>query len=80
MIVNADGLKASLMESNERDGPAFKMAKDPRVTSVGRFLRKVGIDELPQLWNVLIGDMALVDLALCHATKMLNVCHGKSVA
>lgn len=60
MIVNADGLKASLMESNERDGPAFKMAKDPRVTSVGRFLRKVGIDELPQLWNVLIGDMALV--------------------
>lgn len=60
MIVDADSQKAALMERNERDGPAFKLSGDPRITSVGRFLRAVGIDELPQLWNVLIGDMALV--------------------
>ncbi len=60
MVVGADGQKAALMESNERDGPAFKMARDPRVTKIGGILRKIGLDELPQLWNVLIGDMALV--------------------
>lgn len=60
MIVNADQEKSRLCDLNERDGPAFKMQNDPRVTKVGRFLRAAAIDELPQLWNVLIGDMALV--------------------
>lgn len=60
MVVNAEELKAILREHNERDGPAFKMARDPRVTRVGKILRSTGLDELPQLWNVLIGDMAIV--------------------
>jgi lipopolysaccharide/colanic/teichoic acid biosynthesis glycosyltransferase len=60
MVVDAEELKAKLQELNERDGPAFKMKNDPRVTSIGKFLRKTGVDELPQLWNVLVGHMALV--------------------
>ena len=60
MVVDAEELKATLHDLNERDGPAFKIKNDPRVTSVGEFLRKTGIDELPQLWNVLIGNMAIV--------------------
>lgn len=60
MVVNAEDLKSRLQESNERDGPAFKMKYDPRVTRVGRILRKVGFDELPQLVNVLRGEMSLV--------------------
>ncbi len=60
MVVHAEELKAKLRESNERDGPAFKMKYDPRVTRVGKFLRATGLDELPQLWNVLKGDMAIV--------------------
>lgn len=60
MVQNAEDLKASLREKNERDGPAFKMISDPRITRVGRFLRSTGLDELPQLVNVLVGDMALV--------------------
>lgn len=60
MVQDAEILKADLVERNERDGPAFKIDNDPRVTWVGRFLRNTGIDELPQLYNVLIGDMSLV--------------------
>jgi lipopolysaccharide/colanic/teichoic acid biosynthesis glycosyltransferase len=60
MIVGAEELKQDLMSQNEATGPVFKMKKDPRVTTVGRFLRKTSIDELPQLWNVLKGDMTLV--------------------
>jgi lipopolysaccharide/colanic/teichoic acid biosynthesis glycosyltransferase len=60
MVVDAEELKSVLQELNERDGPAFKMKTDPRVTKVGRFLRATGIDELPQLWNVLKGQMAVV--------------------
>ena len=60
MYTNADAIKASLMDRNEMDGPVFKMKNDPRVTKVGRFIRKTSIDELPQLWHVLRGEMSLV--------------------
>ena len=60
MVSNAEALKAGLLEQNERSGPAFKLRNDPRVTRVGRFLRKYSIDELPQLVNVLRGEMSLV--------------------
>jgi lipopolysaccharide/colanic/teichoic acid biosynthesis glycosyltransferase len=60
MHPDAERRKSLLRAFSEQDGPAFKMKKDPRVTTVGRFLRSTSIDELPQLWNVLIGDMTLV--------------------
>jgi exopolysaccharide biosynthesis polyprenyl glycosylphosphotransferase len=60
MVSNADDLKDRLRQSNERSGPIFKIAADPRITAVGRFLRRYSLDELPQLWNVLKGHMSLV--------------------
>ena len=60
MVSNAEALKASLAAQNEQAGPVFKMKRDPRVTPLGRILRKYSIDELPQLVNVLRGDMTLV--------------------
>jgi len=60
MVNNAEGLLASLLDQNETSGALFKMKDDPRVTKVGRFIRKTSIDELPQLWNVLKGEMSLV--------------------
>ena len=60
MVVNAEELKDKLKNNNEMSGPMFKMKNDPRVTKIGRFIRKTSIDELPQLINVLKGEMNLV--------------------
>ncbi|WP_370649800.1 sugar transferase [uncultured Clostridium sp.] len=60
MVVNAEELKQDLVSKNEMSEPMFKMKCDPRVTRIGKFIRKTSIDELPQLWNVLKGEMSLV--------------------
>jgi lipopolysaccharide/colanic/teichoic acid biosynthesis glycosyltransferase len=75
MVADAEARKADLMQLNEQDGPAFKIRNDPRITRVGRFLRRTSLDELPQLWNVLLGDMSLVGPRPlpCHETA---ACEG----
>ena len=60
MVANADDLRKDLEEQNEADGPAFKIKDDPRITKIGGYLRKTGLDELPQLFNVLKGEMSLI--------------------
>jgi exopolysaccharide biosynthesis polyprenyl glycosylphosphotransferase len=60
MVSNADALKQQLRQNNERSGPFFKLATDPRITRLGQVLRRYSFDELPQLWNVIKGEMSLV--------------------
>lgn len=60
MVQNAEELKSKLVQLNESSGPTFKIKKDPRITGIGRFLRKTGLDELPQIFNVLKGEMSLI--------------------
>ncbi len=60
MCPNAEAKLDSLLDQNEMEGPVFKIKEDPRITRVGKFIRRTSIDELPQLWNVLRGDMSIV--------------------
>ena len=60
MCPNAEAKLDDLLDQNEMDGPVFKIKDDPRITRVGKFIRKTSLDELPQLWNILVGDMAVI--------------------
>jgi lipopolysaccharide/colanic/teichoic acid biosynthesis glycosyltransferase len=60
MTADAEERRSSLASQNEQDGPIFKIREDPRITRVGRLLRRSSLDELPQLWNVIKGDISLV--------------------
>jgi exopolysaccharide biosynthesis polyprenyl glycosylphosphotransferase len=60
MVVNAESIQESLMNKNESDGPTFKIENDPRITKIGKIIRKLSLDELPQFYNVLRGEMAIV--------------------
>ncbi len=60
MVSNAEELKQKLLEMNESDGPTFKIKKDPRITAIGRILRKTNLDEIPQLFNVIKGEMSII--------------------
>lgn len=74
MIVNAEGKLDMLLKHNEMDGPVFKIKKDPRITRIGKLIRKTSIDELPQLFNILKGEMSIVGPrpSLPREVKMYN--------
>jgi exopolysaccharide biosynthesis polyprenyl glycosylphosphotransferase len=82
MVEDADAKRAALLELNEVSGPVFKMRNDPRVTAVGRFLRRWSIDETPQLWNVVRGDMSLVGPRppLPHEVDMYDSWHRRRIS
>ena len=76
MVINAEEIKEKLVEKNEMSGPMFKMKNDPRITKVGKFIRKTSIDELPQLINIIKGDMSLVGPAHLFLKKLKNLKPG----
>ena len=82
MIADADAQKEELLHRNEMTGPVFKIRDDPRVTPLGRFLRKYSLNELPQLWSVLRGDMSLVGPrpAFLHELQRYELWHKRKLS
>jgi lipopolysaccharide/colanic/teichoic acid biosynthesis glycosyltransferase len=83
MVTNAEQFKHELAAMNEMSGPVFKLTNDPRVTPVGKFLRKYSLDELPQLWNVLRTEMSLVGprpLPVDEVKRFDNLAHRRRLS